>query len=523
MTAEAQGLTLGALLVRLEEAHVAVYSFSGDRETRVIGVTHDSRLVQPGWVYVARKGGARDGHEFVAAALARGAVALVVEDMIEGLSECGSVPVIRVNNTRKALGSLAHAVAGDPSRTLPVFGITGTNGKTTTSFFVAQLLALTSGKDDCAVLGTLGTFLGSMYIPATHTTPEADALAGQLAELRHEGASAVAMEVSSIALCEGRLEGVHFDAVAFTNLSQDHLDYHGTMQAYGEAKARLFTECPWRHAVICIDGSAGEDLSLDVANEIQNQSTHDASAWRHRTLRRVSTVRGARADLVMHAVQSNLSGMLVQCEYADESLQFETPLVGAYNLENLAVASGIALGQGRDIHALAEAASKLNGVRGRMERVTPLEHPFVVVVDYSHTPDALERALLALRPSTRGKLRVVFGCGGDRDRGKRPLMGDIGSRLADVVYLADDNPRSEQASDILDAIEHGIDSQNRSKVQRIGDRAEAIACAVADCDPGDVLLIAGKGHETTQTIGAQVSTFDDREVARLALSVRPVG
>lgn len=510
------GVTIAALLSRLGGAGVLVYSATGDHQTTITGVTQDSRQVQPGWVYVARKGGTRDGHDFIHQAIALGAAAVVVEQAPTDVF----VPVIRVSDARAALGPLAHAVAGDPSRKLAVIGVTGTNGKTTTSFLVRQLLALTSGRDDCAVLGTLGTFFQNTQQTALHTTPEADSLARQFEALVNAGAHQISMEVSSIALHAGRVRGVEFDTVAFTNLSQDHLDYHGSMQAYADAKASLFSHYPWRRAVVCVDGQMGEDFALDIAHQVSEANRHHSSLWSNAELLRVSTRADIEADLRLVAQQESLAGMRGLCSFEGCSVAFRTPLVGRYNLENLAVAFGIALGQGRDIRALAAAAEHLQGVPGRMERVSEPADGFLVTVDYSHTPDALERALQALRPSTSGALRVVFGCGGDRDRGKRPLMGEIASRLADACYLADDNPRSEDAGVILDAVLAGVPTANLARVRRIGDRERAIHQAVADAQPGDVILIAGKGHETTQTIGELVLPFDDREVARQALSMR---
>lgn len=502
-------MTLEQLLPRAMYGSEGV-SAHGDLSVVVHGATQDSRRVQPGWLYVARKGVSRDGHEFVAAAVAQGASALLVERLDEHILGLG-VPIIRVPDARLSIGPVAHALAGDPTERLAVFGITGTNGKTTTSFLLRQLLALTGPSDDCAVVGTLGTFVGAQHLPSAHTTPEADVLAHQFGAIEQMGAKQVAMEVSSIALSEGRLCGTHFDTVAFTNLSQDHLDYHGSMDAYLAAKVSLFVAYPSKRAVVCIDGPAGMQLRDLV------------SALSGKHCRTVSTVPGSGADLILSMTHSTLSGMRVLCVCEGARLAFSTPLVGAYNLENLAVAFGIALGQGRTIAALASAAAHLHGVPGRMERVTPADHPFAVVVDYSHTPDALERALMALRPSASAKVRLVFGCGGDRDRGKRPLMGGIAAKHADCIYLADDNPRSERAEDILDAIEQGIPAADRARVQRIGERAHAIRLAIHEAAPGDVLLIAGKGHETTQTVGSEVFPFDDREVAREALSMRPVG
>lgn len=510
------GVTIAALLSRLGGAGVLVYSATGDHQTTITGVTQDSRQVQPGWVYVARKGGTRDGHDFIHQAIALGAAAVVAEQALSDVF----VPVIRVSDARAALGPIAHAVAGDPSRKLAVIGVTGTNGKTTTSFLVRQLLALTSGRDDCAVLGTLGTFFQHTQQAAMHTTPEADSLARQFEALVDAGAQQIAMEVSSIALHAGRVRGVEFDTVAFTNLSQDHLDYHGSMQAYADAKASLFSHYPWRRAVVCVDGQMGENLALDIANQLSSAITHPSSVWNNAQMMRVSTRADMEADLHLLAEQDSFGGISGICSFEGSSIAFDTPLVGRYNLENLAVAFGIALGQGRDLASLAKAAAKLQGVPGRMERVSEHTDSFLVTVDYSHTPDALERALQALRHSASGALRVVFGCGGDRDRGKRPLMGEIASRLADVAYLADDNPRSEDANDILDAVMKGIPAARLSHIRRIGDRETAIHQAIADAQPGDVILVAGKGHETTQTIGDRVLPFDDREVARNALSMR---
>jgi UDP-N-acetylmuramoyl-L-alanyl-D-glutamate--2,6-diaminopimelate ligase len=499
------GCTLGSLVARGLARGV-----DGDASVRVRGIRHDSRAVEPGDVFACIDGVyRRDGTSFVPDALARGAAALLSERPLDA-----PVPVLRVDDAQRALAAIAAELYGDPTAQLGVVGVTGTNGKTTVSYLLEAIL--TRLGHPTAVIGTVSFRAPGVVREATHTTPMADDLMRLALWAREAGASHLLLEVSSHALAMHRADGVHFEVVAFTNLSQDHLDYHGDLDRYGAAKARLFLELDAPCAVINVDDGFGGSLAARFGGP---------------RLLRCSTRPEAEAEIKALEVQHGRSGIEARLQLPDGEQRLQSPLIGAHNLENLLVAIGCALGLGLPARDVVLALKDAAGAPGRLERVA---HPedVLVFVDYAHSPDALERALGVLRSNTRGRLLVVFGCGGDRDTTKRPIMGEIAGRLADLSLLTSDNPRSEEPLAILAQIEAGARGAGRTRLadttelaQRDGywvepDRRRAIALAIEAARPGDTVLIAGKGHETVQITGAVREPFDDRVEAASAIAAR---
>jgi UDP-N-acetylmuramoyl-L-alanyl-D-glutamate--2,6-diaminopimelate ligase len=475
----------------------------GEPPRSVSSLAADSRRVEPGGCFVAVPGFKQDARRFIPEAVRRGATLVVTEgEALAGVS----VAQVLVPSARASLARLAGAWYGHPSRALTLVGITGTNGKTTTSYLVEALLrarGLATG-----VIGTIQYVLGEERRPASQTTPEALELQGMLALMRERGVRGVAMEVSSHALALSRVEGLAFDVAVFTNLTQDHLDFHGTFDAYRLAKRRLFellaaSPKPARAAVVNGDDPSGEALVRGLDLPVLTFGFGP----------------GARVRAVEHA--SSIDGIRMTVEAPGGRLALTSPLIGEHNVMNLlaAIATGLALGL--ELGAIGSALSAVGAVPGRFEQVRAGQ-PFLVVVDYAHTPDALERVLATARKLTPGRLGVVFGCGGDRDRGKRPIMGAIAARLADRAWVTSDNPRSEPPGAIIDEIAAGIREAGAGADRYAAepDRSAAIRAALLWARGGDTVVIAGKGHETYQIVGADVLAFDDREVARTILSER---
>jgi UDP-N-acetylmuramoyl-L-alanyl-D-glutamate--2,6-diaminopimelate ligase len=443
---------------------------------RVHDATHDSRAVTPGSIFLCVPGGQHDGHRFAAAAVEAGALALLVEHPVSV-----EVPQIVVRDARRAMGSVAAAVHGNPAAKLRTIGITGTNGKTTTAQLVAAILA--HAGLDTRVQGTLS---------GARTTPEAPDLQRRFAQWVGEGAEAVVMEVSSHALALHRVAGTRFDVAVFTNLGRDHLDLHESMEAYFRAKALLFTPELSDVGVTNVDDTYGR-LLLDVAAiEMVGYGGDDTSDVTVAADRIAFTWRGLRVDV---------------------------PLGGRFNVMNALAALTCATALGIDPDTAVAGIATVEAVPGRFELVTDAQHPFSVVVDYAHTPDGLIEVLASARAvADGGRVVVVFGCGGDRDVEKRPLMGAAAATHADVVIVTSDNPRSEDPKAIIDAAVAGVEPSRRDAVHVEVDRRLAIGHAIATALPGDIIVIAGKGHETTQTIGDAVVPFDDRVVARELLA-----
>jgi UDP-N-acetylmuramoyl-L-alanyl-D-glutamate--2,6-diaminopimelate ligase len=486
----------------------------------VANVTHDSRRVIEGAVFVAIRGEHADGHDFLNNAAAAGAALAVVELPVKD----APLPTVTVADTRRALADLSCALYDHPSQVLNLVGITGTNGKTTTAYLVESILA--AAGHHTALLGTVDTRLDGeplATVPGVtaRTTPEAPDLQALLARMVRDGASAGVMEVSSHALALERVRGCHFDVAVFTNLTQDHLDFHGTMDSYFEAKCRLFERlCP-RAAVINLDDPWGRKLAerLDRPVSFGMDATHNP---RLQPKNLAITPQGIRFTL------STSQG----------DITVESDLLGEYNVYNLLAAAGVGNALGLPIEAIETGLAECPPVPGRMERIDAGQD-FAVVVDYAHTADALGRLLTALRPLVApgvprpklsgkgpvpeptgpkpGRLIVVFGCGGDRDHGKRAPMGKIACEQADMAIFTADNPRSEDPQNICQQIATGADTVDGADYRIIVDRHAAIAAAIAAAKPGDLVAIAGKGHEDTQFIGNKKLPFDDRRVAEQIL------
>ncbi len=478
-------------------------------DPEVVLVTGDSREVTAGALFCALPGARTDGHGFAAEAARRGAVAVIAERAVE----CAPARLLLAPSARRAMALAAANLLGRPGDAMQLVGVTGTNGKTTVSYLVeacASAAALPVG-----VVGTVTHRFPGVERAAAQTTPESTALQALLAEMRDAGTRLVVMEVSSHALAQERVAGLRFAAAGFTNLTRDHLDYHGDMERYFAAKRRLFLEhlAPGGTAVVNARDPWGARLA--------DQLGPGRGAWRYGT-RDGDQLRAESARL-------SITGIEATFQTPRGALAIRSPLVGAYNLENLLCAAGLALAAGLPPSAVEAGLSASAGAPGRLERIDG--RGLSVFVDYAHTDDALARALEALRALGPRRLLLVFGCGGDRDRGKRPLMGAVAGRGADLAVITSDNPRSEDPLRIISEIEPGLvqaGRPRRSSAEAVAgepgyvvepDRRAAIELALASAGPGDAVLIAGKGHEATQLIGAESRHFDDREEARRALGL----
>ena len=488
------GLSLGDLVGELARVGAGL---SGDASTMVSDVRQDSRRVAPGDLFVARGGARFDGAAFVNDAVARGASAVLAAS--DAKLPRVDVPVIRVDDVRLAIGLAAEAVYGHPTRSLSVVGVTGTNGKTTTAWLVEH--ALEASETPTARLGTLGYSFRSDRVDESLTTPEADEVSRYAARAVGRGATHLVMEVSSHALVQARVEAVAFAVAAFTNLTQDHLDFHRSMSAYAEAKARLFVDLAPRASVVHVDDPFGAELARRAKGRV------------------LRVGRGEDADVRPVDVRLDARGIRSLVRLPSGEVEIESKLVGAHNLENLLVTLGIVEALGKDVKRAAAGLSDVIPVPGRLERCDGSGDDVTVLVDYAPTPDALARVLAAVRSLTRGTVHCVFGCGGDRDPGKRSKMGHAVGAGADRATITNDNPRSEDPRSIAAAVEEGIRSSGIA-YEVILDRAVAIERAVISAAPGDVILLAGKGHEPYQIVGSETRAFDDREEARRALRKR---
>jgi UDP-N-acetylmuramoyl-L-alanyl-D-glutamate--2,6-diaminopimelate ligase len=482
-------VTLAALLERLKGPLEVI----GDRERSISAIDADSRTVRPGSLFVAVRGEHTDGHRYLREAVANGARALVVETA-PPLDLSSKATIVRVANSRCALSVLSAAFYGDPSQAMAVVGVTGTNGKTTATHMIAAILNA-AGKP-CGVAGTVGAEFRAQNWRLENTTPLPVELHGLLAQMRDAGATAVAMEVSSHALALDRVSDVRFSIAVLTNVTRDHLDFHQTQDAYAAAKRELFTAAP--AAVVNVDDSYGRRWARELFREGRTIITYGVAD---------------SATLVPTDIIAKSAGS----RFTVSGQRYELRLPGRFNVWNALAAIGVARLVGIDDRTSAIALTKLERVAGRMERFE--SGGVEVVVDYAHTPNALDSVLRSLRETASGAVAVVFGCGGDRDRGKRPEMGAVAARLADRLYLTNDNPRSEEPQAIVDAIRFGIGG--REHVVEL-DRGRAIERAISEARSGDVVLIAGKGHETYQIVGDRILPFDDAAVAREALEARPV-
>jgi UDP-N-acetylmuramoyl-L-alanyl-D-glutamate--2,6-diaminopimelate ligase len=469
------------------------------------GVTQDSRAVVDGDLYVARPGGSTHGATFAQQAAAAGAVAVLTDPA--GLERCraAGLPTLVVSDPQAVLGAVSSWVYGYPARELTVLGVTGTNGKTTTAFLLDA--ALRHAGCRTGQLGTVGTRIGDETLPSVRTTPEAPDLQAILAVMRERGVSHVSMEVSSHALTFGRVDGLIFDVAGFTNLSQDHLELHGDMEAYFSAKAALFSPDRSRRGVVNLDDAYGTRLAALARDRALNVVTYSATGaspadWR------ATEVRGAPDGLSRFVLHG-----------PSESWPVTLGLPGTFNIANAVLATAMLAEAGLDPGTFLPALASAR-LPGRMERVSDVGADLAAIVDYAHTPDAIAIVLADVRKWTKGRVIAVFGCGGDRDHAKRPLMGEAAARHADLAVLTDDNPRSEDPKAIRAAALRGarsVPAPPRGEIVEIGDRRQAIEWAIRAARPGDTVLILGKGHEQGQDVGGVVHPFDDRPVVQEVL------
>jgi len=470
-------------------------------DLRITGLVQDSRAIRPGDAFVAIAGFGAHGLGFVEQARAAGASAILFEAPAPA-DLPAPADAIAVPNLRARLGELADRFHGHATQAMTMVGVTGTNGKTSTVQLLAQAWTLRGLR--CGTVGTLGAGLYGDIKPTGFTTPLVLRLHELLAEMHDAGAQAVAMEVSSHALDQGRVDGVHFDVAVFTNLTRDHLDYHGDMGSYGAAKSRLFRWPGLKAAAVNLDDDYGRELHAALPANVRavGLSSRDA----------------ANATLRADALTFDSRGIAFDLAAGGEIHHVQSPLLGRFNVDNLLAVAGALFALGDQPAQIAATLSQLQPIHGRMNRlggdgVTPL-----VVIDYAHTPDALEQALASLRVHAQARLICVFGCGGERDRGKRPQMAAIAERNADVVIVTDDNPRAEDGDQVVADIMTGFEHPQRAIVQR--ERGAAIARAIREAGPDDIVLIAGKGHEPYQEINGVQYPFDDTDVARANLEAR---
>jgi len=491
-----------ALVTGTHDAHAVV----------ITGFTHDSRAVRPGDLYAAMAGATVHGAEFSTQAAEQGAAAILTDPDGAERAEATGLPVVVVPSVRPVLGPIAARLYDHPSEHMKMLGVTGTNGKTTVSYLIDGGLRAAGYRT--GLIGTVETRVGERVIKSSRTTPEAPDLQALLAMMREDGVGAVAMEVSSHALAYGRTAGIRYAVAAFTNLTQDHLDFHADLEDYFEAKAKLFTPGYTEFSVLNTDDAYGRRIAqrltdADLPHWTFSAHGEPSAHWRAEDVE--PTPEGSRFTLIGPD---------------DIRLAASVQLPGAFNVSNAMAAIITLIAAGIDPQAAVAGVASVPGVPGRMQRIDAGQ-PYLAVVDYAHTPDAIDTLLAAIRPVTAGRLRIVVGCGGDRDRGKRPLMGAAAARGADEVILTNDNPRSEDPLAILEAAAAGareaIAGGAKATVRIVPDRAEAIAEAVAASRGGDALVVAGKGHEQGQEIAGVVHPFDDAAVLRAAIEGSPAG
>lgn len=487
------------------QREIGVLAFQGLKDADLSDPQYDSRLVKPGSTFFAMKGFATDGHSFIQSAIEKGASTIVLED--DGAfsgenAEAKKVNRILVTNARKALALISEEAFGSPSKKLRLIGVTGTNGKTTTTNIIKQILDRRGER--CGLIGTLGVFIGDVFLPGTHTTPESRDISELLAKMIAEGVTTCVMEVSSHSIVLERIAALDFDIGVFTNLTQDHLDFHETMEKYAEAKQSFLSGLRETAVAITNSGSDyGEFMREHTIANAHSYGLDDGSKF-------------GNADLVASYIDYSLRGtsFTIKKRYSDEQTVFHSKLVGKFNVENLlAAASALYFGiAGFSLEVLSQAVPQLQPVRGRFEQIE-LPSGALAVIDYAHTPDALENVLLTIRALDPGtKVITLFGCGGDRDKTKRSKMGAIADRLSDEVIITNDNPRTEDPHHIAHEILEGIPLRKRMETEIILDRSEAIRTALDTLGENNVLLIAGKGHEDYQIIGKEKIHFNDREV-----------
>lgn len=475
---------------------------TGAEETEITGIQTDSRKVKPGDLFICLPGTAQDGHEYAGQAITQGAAALVAERPLDI-----AAPVLYVKDSRTAMAIISDHFYGYPSHEMKVIGVTGTNGKTTTTFIIDKILS--DYGQITGLLGTIGMRIGDKTYPTQNTTPDAADLQAAFRRMRDVGTGYCIMEVSSHALAMGRVKGCRFRTALFTNLTQDHLDYHQTMDRYLAAKGLFFSrlgneysphESDRKYAVLNVDDPASAELAAMTSAQVVTYGIHQ------------------EADVRASGIQFTSAGTSFMLSTFCGDVSVHLKLIGKFNVYNALGAVAATLLEGVPLQQVKNSLEEMEIVQGRMEPVNEGQN-FLVLVDYAHSPDGLENALKTISEFVEGRVITVFGCGGDRDRGKRPLMGEIAARYSDFVFMTSDNPRSEDPERILDDIEPGLLKAGlaSSEYSKIADRKEAIYQAIEMARPNDVVLIAGKGHETYQIINGTVLHFDDREVAREAI------
>ncbi len=476
----------------------------GPTDVEITSVCYDSRQARPGSLFVALRGERVDGHEYLTQAIAQGTAGVVVEHAPESIP--ASVACVEVASTRAAMPPIAGAFYHYPAAKLRLCGVTGTNGKTTMTYLLKHICERAMLR--CGLIGTVRYEIGEEILPSTHTTPQALDLQALLARMRDAGCKAAVMEVSSHALAQDRVGGLEFDAAVFTNLTQDHLDFHGSLQEYFEAKARLFTDILPQQtrkrpvAVVNVDDRYGAELCTRLPKNV----------------RLITYGMGNRADFRASNFKTEAAGTSYQLDAQERSYLVRLPLIGRFNIYNSLAALAASSAMGVQLRAAVLSLATAPAVPGRVQLV-PAKRNYQVYVDYAHTDDALSNVIRTLRELNPRRLIVVFGCGGDRDKSKRPLMGRAAEQGSDLSIITSDNPRSEDPAAIIRDIEKGFQGNN---YEVIVDRHEAIERAVALAQPRDIILIAGKGHENYQQFAKSTITFDDVQVAKSAIEARPV-
>ena len=473
--------------------HIPVLQMSADPETEITGVSYDSRRTQPGDLFVAVRGFEADGHRFIPKAVERGAAAVLCET-----PPTDGTPFVQTDDCRLGLALASREFFANPAASMTLIGITGTSGKTTVSYLLKHLL---ESKLDAKVglIGTNGNWIGDEFLHTEHTTPESYELHKLFHRMAEAGCTHVVMEVSSHSLALERVAGITFDVGLYTNLSQDHLDFHKDMEDYAAAKRKLFTQC----RLGCLNGDdAWTPFMLEGA------------ACPCRTF----SAKSNHADLVAKDIRLSSSGVRFAALSGGELVLTRLSIPGIFSIYNALSVMAVGQALGLSLADCADALSSAKGVKGRME-VVPSDGDYSILIDYAHKPDALEKVLKTLRPVTKGRLIALFGCGGDRDHGKRPIMGQIAGELADICVVTSDNPRTEDPRAIIDDILVGM-KKSKAAVQVIPDREQAIAWALDKAAAGDVILLAGKGHEDYQVVGKEKRHMDEREIVAAVLAAR---
>lgn len=476
-----------------------LFSLTGEYNPGIAGMTADSRDLQAGDAFIAVQGLTAHGLDYLKPEQAAKAAVVLFEPPAPN-DYVPTANAIAVPDLNRLQARLADRFYGSPSKAMTVIGVTGTNGKTSNVQLLAEAFSMAGRK--CGTIGTLGVGLFGKIKPGERTTPDVISVHRALADMRQQGAQVVAMEVSSHALDQARVAEVMFETAVFSNLTQDHLDYHGTMQAYFEAKAKLFNWPGLKNAVINIDDDYGSALLKRLPENI--------------SVLRISANGNPDADVRAEQIRMGLDGMHFTLVYLEDRVEVASSLLGRFNIDNLLTVAGVLLATGLAVGETGRLIGELQPVDGRMSRLGGTDGRPLLVVDYAHTPDALEQTLKTLRGHSEGRLLCVFGCGGDRDRSKRPLMAACAERLADVIWVTDDNPRTESGDAIVAEVVSGFKRPEQVRIQR--NRRLAIHEAVKAAGPRDIVLIAGKGHETYQEVNGVKSAFDDRAIAAEALA-----